>query len=83
MNEDWATIVGEIDRRARASSGGRVVASAHAAAPVGNPNGHGRKEAGGVEHRCGDGATMAHFTPETIAGVARQYALDIARFGFM
>lgn len=46
LDEDWATIVGEVNRRAGTAF--------DASAGLSNPNGHGSKAQGGVENVCDD-----------------------------
>ena len=74
IDEDWTTIVGEINDRV----GTRFVPVA-----VTNPNGHGKPGQGNVENSCTDPEIMANFNETTLYNIASQYAMDVLRYGYL
>ena len=74
INEDWPAIVERINERA---------GTAFVAAPPTNPNGHGSAAAGGVENGCLSANAAANFNETTLRNIARQYAMDVVRYGYL
>ena len=72
--EDWPIIVDAINKRANTS---------FVAGPVTNPNGHGGADGHGQETACSDANVRANFNETTLKNIARQYAMDVIRYGFL
>ena len=73
IEEDWPRIVAEINHRA---------GTAFVPQPITNPNGHG-KSASRVATDCELPEVREMFNETTLRNIARQYAMDIVRYGFM
>ena len=73
MEEDWPRILAEINKRA---------GTAFEAQPVTNPNGHGATGSH-VATDCELPEVREMFNETTLRNIARQYAMDIVRYGFM
>jgi hypothetical protein len=72
--QDWTAIVGAINARA---------GTAFVAAPVTNPNGYGGADGHGQETVCSAPDVRANLNETTLRNIARQYAMDVVRYGFL
>jgi hypothetical protein len=74
IEDDWVEIVAAINKR----TGLKIVAKA-----MTNPNGMGQKANGGIEHGCMMPDVRALFNGTTLRNIARQYAMDVLRYGYL
>ena len=74
FDDAWADIVAEINRR---------VGTAFVAAPTKSMNGHVNAATGASEHSCSGTRVLQYFNETTARNVARQFALDIVRLGYL
>lgn len=74
FDDAWADIVTEINRRAGTS---------FVVAPTKSMNGHVNATTGASEHACSGARVMQFYNETTARNVARQFALDIVRLGYM
>lgn len=74
FDDSWADIVGEINRR---------VGTAFVAAPTKSMNGRVDSGTGASEHSCSGTRVLQYFNNTTARNIARQFALDIVRLGYL